>query len=453
MRYCTFLIVLFILLGVENVAAQKVWLETSIKNEKIISVTSYQGILLVGTERGAYRGVKYHLDGAPEGYPNYEWEMTPLRSIYTSAEHEQFLKGTSTMAVLDGGTIYALSDSGLFYIPTTLWNIGIPEEQVWKEDKTFDGKMTKLSGHGETIFLTVGGKLYKKTKDSDWEHIQFYTDWDKVSGEMIRGPEHLITDYKVCGRDIVVTIESLFDGPGFASDIYVTSDTGKSWIAGPNYVLNLVDFTAYRSFWNDEFVDIAYCYNDTYNDSTKVSFFPDAGLVSLEGIDGKKVVTKAFQGVAKSLERSLTTKADIPYFYLNLSTGVYHGGDAFELKRDEAAPENLEGVYVGPEEMTEVVGFSENALYYNTFFHGVSVLGTATQSREKRSVKVIDDRVELFNTATGQFKLLSLQGRVIDQGRITQGVNTISLSNMAKGTYILRLDIAGAVQTEKIRIK
>lgn len=453
MRYCAFLITLLILLGTGKVAAKEVWLGTSITNERVNFVTSYDGILLVGTEKGAYTGIKMFLDGVESGYPDYDWGLTPLRSIYTSAEHEQFLKETSSMAVLEDGTVYALSDSGLYYIPTTFWSIGIPEQQVWKRDTTFTTEMTKLSGHGAAIFITVAGKLYRKTKESDWTHIPFYTDWDMVNDEKVRGPEQIITDYKVCGQDIVVTIESQYDSPGKWSDIYVTCDTGKSWFAGPVHLLNLVDFTTYRTFWNDLFPDIAYCQNEPNNDSTKVTFHENFGGIFIDTLIESKQVVKYVKGVSQSIGVSAVSKSDIPYFYLSLSSGVYQCGADYELVKDDIAPENMRAVYVSSDDVSELLAYSENALFYKTYMHGTALISTEQKSAMQTNYSVVGNSLSIKNSIAGSYALYSLQGRVLRQGELERAMSTISLTSLAKGTYLLRLDIGGALYTKMISVK
>lgn len=454
MRFCALLLLAFALLGIEHAQAQErgVWLGTSITDETVTSVTTYKGVMLLGTEAGLYTGIKGFLDGG-SGYPDYDWGLRPLRSIHTSAEHEQFLKHTSSAAVLKDGTVYALSDSGLFYIQTTIWSTGIPEE-IWKKDETFsEGGLQKLSGHGDAIFLTVSGRLYRKTIDTEWTKIPFYTDWDMSSPESLRGPEQIITDYKVCGPDIVVTIESLFDGPGRWSDIYVTSDTGKKWIAGPVHLSNVVDFTAYRTFWNDSFPDLAYCQNDSYNDSTKVTFQEDWGALTHDKGEVQGPVVTQFKGLSNAIAVTAVSKSDVPQFYLSLSEGVYSCGADYVWQKDKSAPEDLKSIYVGPNDADDLIAFSERALYYNTFMHGVGIVNPKSSQEKLLQLSNSGQALNFQSALKGIYALYNLQGRVLLSGTLNKGVTSVPVHSLSKGTYVASLIYEGVRYSQKVSIQ
>lgn len=423
--------------------SKQVWLKTSIQKEKVNCSYVYEGVLLIGTERGIYSGKAVHLDGGI-GYPDHEWEIEPIRSSYISAEHEPRLKNTTSIAVLKS-TVYAISDSGLYSIKPTLWGVGIIEQE-WVKDETFTS-VEKLSGNGEAVYLLSDGKLYKKVVGAEWKEVPFYNNTD--------GPALEITDFKVTGNDIVVVINSQYDSPGEWSDIYVSADSGASWIESAVHIPNLADYSTYRTFWNDEFPDLVYCNNETYNDSTKITFKEDLGAITIDGtIKAQEVVEVWLQGFSTGVAVSYTSKSDIPQFYLSTLNGLYFAGDDYSFQMQEDAPTQLQGVWVGRNESADLLAFSDSTLYYRTYWHGdpEAVLSPVSVNRDGFLTLTQNKITFSYPNAEG-YSLYNLLGKEVSAGTTNQSITTIDATALAKGSYILQVALKNRVIVRKLALE
>lgn len=418
------LLVLFSV-GFAEATMSKRWVKTNLDEGNINTCLVYDEVLLVGTEKGIFYGTKAYLDAGISGYPDYDWYIERLKG---GGDSDSVLTNITSIAVLKDGTVYAISDKGLFYIKSLLWSDNEPIV-FWEKDTTFDTLPTKLQGVGEHIYVTVDQMIYKKSVDTKWEEFPMVIDWS--------GPQKVL-DFKVCGTDVLAKITSQFDEDGDFTDLYILTADAKEWVAAGIHIPNLVDYVSYRTFWNDVFPDVAYVHNEYYNDSSKIVFKEELGVITIDTLIDKKVVEKVVDGVARSIDVSVVSKSDIPSFYVATGSKTFICDNNYELLEDTLAPGNIQQLYLGERNLSEVIAISDSVLHYYVSWYGDVSVFTSAQKRQKEAVSIHKNEITIHEAAS-KVTVISINGQLVKEVNPYSTGYQFSINGLATGAYILRV--------------
>lgn len=441
MRCLVQICVLLVLFSCFKLKAEVVptWVTNTLEGETINTLFTYEEVLLIGGKKGAYYGVKMHLDGGDDwGYPDYDWDIQPVLSANSNPDDPAFLKNVTSMAILDDGTLYAVTDSGLFHIILDHFS-HTDDVKFWYRDETFTGKNMKLKGSGDKIYILVDNRLYYKTKTTEWKNISC-----QINSDGFGDHERHIEEFNICGNDIIVKVPSEIEPVPQPFDLYVSTDLGESWTLGARHQQMVGDFATFRTFWNDENPDLVYNANDTWNGKSNIYFCED--IQSTDADIPVKVVHKELDGTMSSISVSSMSKSGIPLFYVATNNGVYTCGADYEFSTMKEQPDVKTPIYVAPFDRRELLTYEGSKLCYYVNWYGSTPILQESKSIEKSLFSMHMNQLVISEKVQSVQVYTALGREVYSQS--SQGAGqTIHLRRFAKGHYIAKLQTENGVKT------
>lgn len=410
-----FLLLLCVSLFAAQPPTLKRWVKCELENEKINTVLTYKEVLLVGTDNGLIYGLKNHETDTTNGAPIYTWDFSKLDS------HK-----VSSIAVLEDGTIYAITENGLYYIETNLWH----EKEVdwqWTKDTTFNNsECTKLQGKGEVIYLSVNDKIYKRDVATTWYPILDISPQEPSS----------LHDFRVCGDTlcgyVVVAVFAREDQVQSMFSFFVSENDGETWFSGPNDILNLVDYTYYKKGASDQKLNLAYVQYDNSTNKSSLTYLFDI-------VEKNEKREQSISGTVTSIDVSSVSWGFNPFFFIASSDSVYLCNLYDGPQAHSSSPHQMKNVYVTDNDMKEVLTHNDSTLYYYVRWNGpVNIL---TSKKVQKEIPIVSQtkefllcrkdvvRVEVFSSR-GQIIKTFYPNRIMGQ--------KLPLSDLVAGVYLIK---------------